>query len=79
MTISDVVSGKFTSGPIIYHLETGGVGLAPFHEADAAIPMETKIWLNLVSRAIISGKIHPLDEDSPCIKMNQQYLPLTSR
>ncbi|NJD58091.1 MAG: BMP family ABC transporter substrate-binding protein [Anaerolineales bacterium] len=79
LTISDVVSGTFTSGSVIYNLESGGVGLAPFHEADPAVPTETKIWLNLISQAIISGVIHPLEKDSPCLVMNQLYLPLARR
>jgi basic membrane protein A and related proteins len=79
MTISDVVAGNFTSGPVTYDLETDGVGLAPFHETDAAVPLETKTWLNWISQAIIADRIAPLDPGSPCLVMHHLYLSLTSK
>jgi basic membrane lipoprotein Med (substrate-binding protein (PBP1-ABC) superfamily) len=78
-TISDLVAGQFTSGAILYDLETGGVGLAPFHETDSAIPLETKAWLDWISRAIIADRIAPLDPESPCLVMHQQFLSLTRK
>ncbi len=78
-TISDLVDGNFTSGPIIYDLETGGVGLAPFHDTDPLVPLETKAWLDWISRAIIADRIAPLDPESPCLVMHHLYLSLTSK
>ncbi len=78
-TISDVVSGKFTSGTIVYNLAEGGVGLAPFHEADASIPQSVRDQLDLVTRAIVSGMIHPLDPHGTCVGKFWQFLPLTTR
>ena len=41
-TISDVVSGTFTSGTLVYDLSLEGVGLAPFHEADPFVPQSVR-------------------------------------
>jgi basic membrane lipoprotein Med (substrate-binding protein (PBP1-ABC) superfamily) len=79
MTIADVVAGNFTSGPVTYDLEKAGVGLAPFHDAEAYISRDIQTWLNLVSQAIIVGWIDPLDPDSPCLDLQQQFLPLAQR
>lgn len=56
-TIQDVVSGTFTSGVKIYDLANDGVGLAPFHETDSAIPQSTKDRLEFVKQGIIKGII----------------------
>jgi basic membrane protein A len=78
-TISDVVAGTFTSGTIYYDLAVEGVGLAPFHEADASIPSSVRTQLDWVKRAIIGGSIDPLDPNGPCLVMHKQLLPLTLR
>ena len=75
-TISDVVSGTFTSGTVTYDLSVDGVGLAPFHEADASIPSGVRTQLAWVRRAIMAGLIDPL---GPCAVIYRQYLPFTSR
>ncbi|MBN1483537.1 MAG: BMP family ABC transporter substrate-binding protein [Chloroflexia bacterium] len=63
MTIEDVVQGQFSPGTVRYDLAAGGVGLAPFHEADPLIPQEVRDALALVKEGLISGTIHPWD---PC-------------
>jgi basic membrane protein A len=78
-TISDVVSGVFVSGTITYDLVTDGVGLAPYHEADASVPSSIRIQLDWVKRAIIGGTIDPLDPNSPCLIKYQLFLPLAQR
>lgn len=37
-TIQDLLSGTFTNGTVIYGVTEDGVGLAPFHEAEASVP-----------------------------------------
>ncbi len=78
-TISDVVSGDFTSGSILYGIDVDGVGLAPFHETDEFVPSGVRSWLDWVTRAIAAGRIAPLDPESPCLVMYQTYLPLARR
>ena len=78
-TISDVVSGDFTPGTIIYGAGVDGVGLAPFHETEEFIPLGLRTWLDWVTRAIAGGRIAPLDPESPCLVMYQTYLPLARR
>lgn len=56
-----------------------GVGLAPFHEADASIPSDVHVQLDWVTRAIIGGPSDLLNPYGPCLVMYQQYLPLTHR
>ncbi|OGO65275.1 MAG: hypothetical protein A2029_07605 [Chloroflexi bacterium RBG_19FT_COMBO_47_9] len=77
LTISDVVSGMFTPGIVWYGLEEDAMGLAPFHETDASIPLDVRTKLERVRRAIIGGIVDPSDE--PCLVIYQQYLPLTNR
>jgi basic membrane protein A and related proteins len=79
LTISDVVSGTFTSGLVWYGLGEDGVGLAPFHETAGSIPSRVSTQLDWVKRAIIGGSIDPLDPMSPCLVIHKQYLPITQR
>jgi len=62
-TISDVISGTFTSGTVVETLATGGVGLAPFHQTDPAVPQPVKDYLNTVKQGIIDKTI---DVDQSC-------------
>jgi len=73
-TISDVVSGTFTSGTLVYDLARDGVGLAPFHEADASIPQPVRDTLDSVEKGIIDGT---LDINDDCRSFKTLYLPLT--
>jgi basic membrane protein A and related proteins len=72
-TISDVISGTFTSGTLVETLATNGVGLAPFHQTDAAVPQAVKDQLALVKQGIIDKTI---DVDQTC--RSSVYLPFIS-
>ncbi len=74
-TISDVISGTFTSGTVIYNLEEDGVGLAPFHEADVFVSPAVRNVLENVAQGIINGSININD---PCFD-EKIYLPLVVR
>jgi basic membrane lipoprotein Med (substrate-binding protein (PBP1-ABC) superfamily) len=70
-TIADVVSGTFTSGTVVYDLESEGVGLAPFHEAEPFVPQGVKDALARTERGIIRDTI---DVNGPC--STYYYLPV---
>jgi basic membrane protein A len=70
-TISDVVSGTFTSGTMVYGLAADGVGLAPFHEADPFVPQGVRDALDAATQGIIDGTI---DVYQPC-GIYYLYLP----
>ncbi len=74
-TIADLVAGTFTSGEKEYDLESDGVGLAPFHEADAAVPQSVRDALASVQQDIINGLIDPL---APCLGQLQVGLVSSS-
>ncbi|MFN2224931.1 MAG: BMP family ABC transporter substrate-binding protein, partial [Anaerolineae bacterium] len=62
-TIAEADAGNFTSGTVRYDLAADGVALAPFHEADGAIPTAVKDTLADVRQDIIDGAI---DVWQPC-------------
>lgn len=70
LTIMDVISGTFTSGTKMYNLAEGGVGFAPYHETDGAIPIEVKRKIEWLKQGISSGW---LDINGGC--PNQLFLP----
>ncbi|NMD31470.1 MAG: BMP family ABC transporter substrate-binding protein [Chloroflexi bacterium] len=57
-TIADQIDGLFTPGTVIGNLENGGVGLAPYHEADSSIPQDVKDQVDAVKQGIINGEIN---------------------
>jgi basic membrane protein A len=69
-TIADVISGTFTSGTYLSDLSTGGIGLAPFHEADAAVSDSVRGALSRVESGLINKIIDPY---GPC--PSYRYLP----
>ncbi len=79
LTISDVVSGTFTSGTFVYSLADGGVGLAPFHETDPFVSQDIRLQLNFVRLNLISGALDPLDPEGPCLVLHQLYLPIANK
>lgn len=74
LTIADQVSGTFTPGSVYYGMVDDAVALAPFHEADVAIPNEYKAKLVWLKRGIISGTV---DVSSGCPA--QIFLPIINR
>ena len=49
--------GSFEGGVTVGTLASGGVGLAPFHELDSAVPAELKAELEALREGIIDGSI----------------------
>jgi len=62
-TIADYVAGNFSSGTVLYDLAAGGVGLAPFHDADESIPQSVREHLDAAVQGILDGT---LDINNPC-------------
>jgi basic membrane protein A len=56
-TISDVVTGTFSSGTVLYDLAVDGVGLAPFHKAGSFVPSTVRARLERIKQDIIAGRI----------------------
>ncbi len=55
--IQAVLDGSFAGGVIVGTLENGGVGLAPFHDLESAVPAELVAELEAVKAKIISGEL----------------------
>jgi len=58
-TIADQIGGTFSSGTALYDLANDGVGLAPYHAAEAAIPQEVKEAVNAAAEGLLNGTIDP--------------------
>jgi len=57
LTIKDVVDGKFTNGVSVYDASNGGIGLAPYNKADAAIPADVKAKMDQILKGLADGSI----------------------
>jgi basic membrane protein A and related proteins len=56
--IKQVVDGSFKGGTtVVGTLANGGVGIAPFHDADAQVPAELKTELDQVKADVLSGAV----------------------
>ncbi|MCB1333081.1 MAG: BMP family ABC transporter substrate-binding protein [Roseivivax sp.] len=55
--IDMAMKDTFAGGVIVGTLESGGVGLAPFHDAESAIPDDLKAELEAIRKGIIDGSI----------------------
>jgi basic membrane protein A len=55
--IQQAMEGTFAGGVIVGTLENGGVGLAPFHDADSLVSAELKAELETIAAEIIAGNI----------------------
>jgi basic membrane protein A len=55
--IKSAMDGTFEGGVTVGTLENGGVGLAPFHNVDAAVPAELKAELETIKAGIIDGSV----------------------
>ena len=62
-TIADTKASNFSGGTKVYNLTNQGVGLAPYHDADPAVPYPLRHYLGLLEKDIIAGNITP---SSPC-------------
>jgi basic membrane protein A and related proteins len=56
-TVKAIEDGRFTGGIHLGTLETGEVGLAPFHQFASLISNEVKVELEQIKADIIAGKI----------------------
>jgi basic membrane protein A len=74
-TISDELSGNFTSGTVRYGLSLQGVGLAPYHETDASVPQRVRGALARAERCIVLGVCDPLGTSCPAYS----HVPLTMK
>ncbi|MCP4754813.1 MAG: BMP family ABC transporter substrate-binding protein [Proteobacteria bacterium] len=53
------VKGKFKGGTKLYDAANSGIGLAPFHKTEGAIPLAVKRKLKKIARDLKSGKLVP--------------------
>lgn len=56
--IAAAMDGSFEGGVIVGTLENDGVGLAPFHSFDDAVPADLKAELDAIRAGIIDGSIN---------------------
>lgn len=56
-TIDEAAQGNFSSDPYVGTLENEGVGIAPFHDFDSAVPQELKDAIDGLRTEIIAGDI----------------------
>ncbi len=60
-TVLDVIKramdGTFEGGVIVGTLESGGVGLAPYHDFEDVVPAELKAEMEALRDAIVSGEL----------------------
>jgi ABC-type uncharacterized transport system permease subunit/basic membrane lipoprotein Med (substrate-binding protein (PBP1-ABC) superfamily) len=56
--VSQAVEGKLRSGVFRFNMANDGVGLAPYHLADAAIPSEVRGKILEVAEELRSGRVH---------------------
>jgi basic membrane protein A and related proteins len=64
-TVQAVIDGTFEGGLYVGTLENDGVGLAEFHEFDAAVPQELKDKLEELKAGIIDGTVSVNPRDYP--------------
>ena len=55
--IQSVVDGTFAGGVTVGTLENGGVGLAPYHDFESAVPAELTTQLDEIRAGIIDGSV----------------------
>jgi basic membrane protein A len=66
--IKDTMEGNFNGcGTYVGDLANGGVGIAPYHDLDSAVPAELKAEIEELQAKIISGEI----ADTGCISYPQ--------
>ncbi|QAY62044.1 BMP family ABC transporter substrate-binding protein [Xylanimonas allomyrinae] len=63
--IKAAADGSFTSDPYIGTLENDGVGLAPFHDFESAVPAELSQKIDDFKQQIISGELTIESPNSP--------------
>ncbi|MDR9451360.1 MAG: BMP family ABC transporter substrate-binding protein [Acidimicrobiia bacterium] len=56
-TIKAGVDGTFAGGTVVNTMASGGIDIAPFHDADPLVPAELKAELDEIKAAIIDGSL----------------------
>ena len=56
-SVMDTIGGKFKGGTVMFDAKTNGVGLAPFHDTESAIPAEVKAKLDATFKELASGSL----------------------
>lgn len=56
-TIKSGVDGMFAGGTIVNTMASGGIDIAPFHDADSLVPAELKAEVEAIKAAIIDGSL----------------------
>ena len=57
VVLKTVADGTFQAGTVVYGLEEGATGIAPFHGFDAIVPQQVKDAVATATAAIIAGEI----------------------
>ena len=65
-TVSESADGNFTSEPYVGTLENEGVGLAPFHDFEDAVPAELQDQIAQYQEQIIAGDLVVESPNAPC-------------
>ena len=55
--VTEAFDGSFKGGILLGDLKSGGVGIAPFHDLDSAVPADLKAELEALSKGIVDGSI----------------------
>ncbi len=55
--VTEAFDGSFKGGVIVGDLKSGGVGIAPFHDFDSAVPDDLKAEIEKIKAGIIDGSI----------------------
>ena len=57
VVLESVANGTFQAGTVVYGLEQGATGIAPFHGFDDSVPQEVKDAVDAATEAILAGEI----------------------
>jgi basic membrane protein A and related proteins len=55
--VTEAFDGSFKGGVLVGDLKGGGVGIASYHDLDAAVPADLKAELDAISKGIVDGSI----------------------
>ncbi len=55
--LKKMADGKFKGGTLVFDVQNDGIGLAPFHEAESAVPAPVKEALGDIRKKVQSGEL----------------------
>jgi basic membrane protein A len=55
--VTSAFDGSFKPGVLVGDLKSGGVGIAPFHDLDSAVPADLKAELDAIAKGIVDGSV----------------------